>query len=93
MNKTQLIDAIAQKAGIRKSEATKALNGFIEVVTNALREGDPIALVGFGSFVVKKRSARTGRNPKTGVPLDISATSVPSFKAGKALKDAVRDAK
>lgn len=93
MNKTQLIDAIAQKAGIRKSEATKALNGFIEVVTNELREGAQVALVGFGSFVVKKRSARTGRNPKTGALLDISASSVPSFRAGKALKDAVRDSK
>ncbi|MDF2867298.1 MAG: DNA-binding protein HU-beta [Gammaproteobacteria bacterium] len=93
MNKTQLIDAIAQKAGIRKTDATKALNGLIEAVTKALRKGETVALVGFGSFVVRKRAARTGRNPKTGEPLKIDATRVPSFRAGKALKDAVRDAK
>lgn len=93
MNKTQLIDAMAQSAGIRKTDATKALNGFIEAVSKALRKGETISLVGFGSFVVRKRAARTGRNPKTGAPLKISATRVPSFRAGKALKDAVREGK
>jgi len=93
MNKTQLIDAMAQKAGIRKTDATKALNGLIEAVTTALRDGETISLVGFGSFQTRKRAARTGRNPKTGSPLKIAASRVPSFKAGKALKDAVREGK
>ncbi len=93
MNKTQLIDAIAQKAGIRKTDATKALNGLIEAVSEALHNDETVALVGFGSFVVRKRASRTGRNPKTGAPLKIAATRVPSFRAGKALKDAVRDGK
>jgi DNA-binding protein HU-beta len=93
MNKTQLIDAIAQISGLGKSASTKALNATIEAVTQALRQGDTVALVGFGNFVVTKRAARTGRNPKTGAPLKIAATRVPGFRAGKGLKDAVRDEK
>jgi DNA-binding protein HU-beta len=91
MNKSQLIDAIAQNSDIRKSDATKALNGFIKAVTDALGNNEDVVIVGFGSFVSRKRPARTGRNPRTGDPIKIAASRVPSFRAGKALKDALRD--
>ncbi|USZ15192.1 HU family DNA-binding protein [Moraxella sp. FZLJ2107] len=89
MNKTQLVDSIAQSAGLTKEQAAKALNAFTDSVTGALQRGDDVVLVGFGTFSVKKRAARTGRNPKTGETLEIAASKAPSFKAGKTLKDAV----
>lgn len=87
MNKSELIDNIAEKSGLNKTQASDALNAFIESVGEALENNDSISLVGFGTFSVKDRKARTGRNPKTGDPLEIPASKVPSFKAGKNLKD------
>ncbi len=89
MNKSELIEAIAASADIPKAAAGRALDAFIDTVTNALKEGDQVSLVGFGTYAVKDRAARTGRNPKTNEPIEIPAAKVPSFKAGKALKDAV----
>ncbi|CAM3930215.1 HU family DNA-binding protein [Psychrobacter arenosus] len=87
MNKSELIDNIAEKSGLNKTQAGDALNALIESVGEALENDDSISLVGFGTFSVKDRKARTGRNPKTGDPLEIPASKVPSFKAGKNLKD------
>ena len=87
MNKSESIDNIAEKSGLNKTQASDALNAFIESVGEALENNDSISLVGFGTFSVKDRKARTGRNPKTGDPLEIPASKVPSFKAGKNLKD------
>lgn len=89
MNKSELIDSIAEKSGLNKTQAGEALNAVMESVGEALEKGDSISLVGFGTFSVKARAARTGRNPKTGEPLQIKASKVPSFKAGKGLKDRV----
>ncbi|GGY40873.1 DNA-binding protein HU-beta [Bacterioplanes sanyensis] len=89
MNKSELIDAIAASADIPKAAAGRALDAMIESIGGALKEGEQVALVGFGTFQVKERAARTGRNPQTGAPIEIKAAKVPSFKAGKALKDAV----
>ncbi|GAA5218935.1 HU family DNA-binding protein [Corallincola platygyrae] len=89
MNKSQLIDKIAEGADISKASAGRALDSFVDAISAALKEGDQVALVGFGSFVVRERAARTGRNPQTGATIDIAAAKVPAFKAGKALKDAV----
>ena len=89
MNKSELIDAIAQKGGLTKVDAGKALDATIESISAAFKAGDTVTLVGFGSFSVKERAARTGRNPKTGAELKIPASKVPSFKAGKGLKDSV----
>ena len=89
MNKSELIDAIANDADISKASAGRALDSVIETVTSALAKGDSVSLVGFGTFSVKKRAARTGRNPQTGATIQIKAANVPGFKAGKALKDAV----
>lgn len=89
MNKTELIDAIAESADISKAAAGRALNGTLEAITNALVEGDTVTLIGFGTFSVRDRAARTGRNPQTGKPIDIPASKVPAFKAGKSLKEAV----
>ncbi|MBU2917388.1 DNA-binding protein HU-beta [Psychrosphaera sp. F3M07] len=88
MNKSQLIEKIAEGADISKASAGRALDSFIESVTGALKDGDSVALVGFGTFAVRERAARTGRNPQTGASIEIAAANVPSFKAGKALKDA-----
>ncbi|GHB61690.1 DNA-binding protein HU-beta [Psychrosphaera saromensis] len=88
MNKSQLIEKIAEGADISKASAGRALDSFIESVTGALKESDSVALVGFGTFAVRERAARTGRNPQTGASIEIAAANVPSFKAGKALKDA-----
>ena len=88
MNKGQLIDNIAESADISKAAAGRALDAFIESVTGALVEGDSVSLIGFGAFSVKERAARTGRNPQTGATIQIAAAKIPSFKAGKALKDA-----
>lgn len=89
MNKTELIEAIAASADIPKTTAGKALDAVIDSITNALKSGDSVVLVGFGTFAVKERAARTGRNPKTREEIAIPASKVPGFKAGKALKDAV----
>ncbi|MEH6636552.1 MAG: HU family DNA-binding protein [Halioglobus sp.] len=89
MNKTELIDAIATAADLPKASAGRALDAVIESVTGALAKGDQVALVGFGTFSVKHRSARSGRNPQTGATIQIAESNVPSFKAGKALKDSV----
>jgi len=89
VNKSELIDAIAAEAKLTKADAGDALDATIAVVTQTLKKGDKIALVGFGTFQVDKRAARKGRNPQTGKPLSIPATNVPKFKPGKTLKDAV----
>ncbi|WP_323843939.1 HU family DNA-binding protein [Microbulbifer magnicolonia] len=89
MNKSELIEAIAASADIPKAAAGRALDAMVESITNALKQGDQVALVGFGTFAVKERAARTGRNPRTGDPIEIAAAKIPNFKAGKALKDAV----
>ncbi len=88
VNKSQLVDQIADNADISKAAAGRALDALVETVTETLKSGDQVTLVGFGSFVVRERAARTGRNPKTGEAIEISAAKVPAFKAGKALKDA-----
>jgi DNA-binding protein HU-beta len=89
VNKSELIDAIAAKADISKAASGRALEAFTEAVTGALKNGESVALIGFGTFSVKARSARTGRNPQTGATIEISAANVPAFKAGKALKESV----
>ena len=89
MNKSELIDAIAASADLPKAAAGRALDAVIESITGALKAGDSVVLVGFGTFAVKERAARTGRNPKTGDTIEIAAANVPGFKPGKALKDAV----
>ena len=89
MNKTELVDAIAAKTELSKKDAEKALKAFVDVVTDELKKGGKIQLVGFGTFEVSERAAREGRNPLTGEPMKIAASKAPKFKAGKALKDAV----
>lgn len=89
MNKSELVAAMAAKAEISKKDAEKALKAFEEVVTEELAQGGKIQLVGFGTYDVTERAARTGRNPQTGEPMDIPASKAPRFRAGKALKDAV----
>lgn len=89
MNKSELIDAIAESADISKAAAGRAVDAVVESVTGALKKGDQVTLIGFGTFSVKERAARTGRNPQTGAEIQIAAAKIPSFKAGKALKDAV----
>lgn len=89
MNKSELVDAIAQSANITKAEAGDALDGALTAIKNALSRNDTVTLVGFGTFKVSERAARTGRNPRTGETIEIKAARVPKFTAGKALKDAV----
>ncbi|SHI08418.1 nucleoid-associated protein HU-beta [Ferrimonas marina] len=89
MNKSQLIDQIASGADISKAAAGRALDSFIDSITESLKNGDKISLVGFGTFEVRERAERTGRNPQTGKEIKIAAAKIPAFKAGKALKDAV----
>lgn len=89
MNKSELIDAIAKEAGLTKADAGKALDAITSSVAGALKSGDSVSLIGFGTFKVSKRAARTGRNPRTGQELKIAASNAPVFSAGKALKDAV----
>ncbi|MCW8877681.1 MAG: DNA-binding protein HU-beta [Kangiellaceae bacterium] len=89
MNKSELVDAIASGADISKASAGRALDAMLDSITETLRKGDQVALVGFGTFSVKDRAARTGRNPQTGKTIEIPAARVPGFKAGKGLKDAV----
>lgn len=89
MNKTELIAAIAEKTELSKKDSEKALKAFIDVVTEELKKGEKIQLVGFGTFEVSERAAREGRNPQTGAVMKIPASKAPKFKAGKALKDSV----
>jgi DNA-binding protein HU-beta len=89
MNKAELIEAMAESADISKAAAGRALDGMVEAITDAMKKGDSLSLVGFGTFSVKERAAREGRNPQTGETIQIKASKIPSFKAGKALKDAV----
>ena len=89
MNKAELINAAADKAGLSKKDTAAAVDAAIKAITEALAAGDKVQLVGFGSFEVKKRAARVGRNPKTKEPIEIPASTVPVFKAGKVLKDIV----
>ena len=89
MNKTELIEAVAKQAKISKADAGKAVNAITSSITKALKKGDSVTLIGFGTFKVTKRAARTGRNPQTGKELKIAARKAPGFSAGKGLKDAV----
>lgn len=89
MNKTELVAGVAEKAGLTKKDAERAVNALFDCVQQALAGGEKVQLIGFGTFEVKKRAARKGRNPRTGQDIEIPASSSPSFKAGKALKDAV----
>ena len=89
MNKTELVAAIAAKAGISKKDAEASANSFVEAITEAMVNGDKVQLVGFGTFEVRDRPARTARNPRTGEEIKVPASKAPAFKAGKALKDSV----
>jgi DNA-binding protein HU-beta len=89
MNKGELISAIAESAEMTKADAGRAVDAFVSVVTKALKKGDTVSLIGFGTFSVRKRAARVGRNPRTGEDIKIKASKTPAFKAGKALKDGV----
>ena len=89
MNKSELIDAVASASDLSKADASRAVDGVIGAVTQALKSGEQVTVVGFGTFLVRQREARSGRNPRTGETIQIKASKVPAFKAGKALKDAV----
>ncbi|MEJ2173175.1 MAG: HU family DNA-binding protein [Woeseiaceae bacterium] len=89
MNKGELVDAVAGAAGLSRADATKAVDGVLDAITGTLANGGSVSLVGFGTFSVKARAARMGRNPRTGEAIQIKASNVPGFKAGKGLKDAV----
>ena len=89
MNKTQLVEAVVEKSGLKKKDAEAAVNAVTEAIAEALKAGDKVQLVGFGTFEVKERAAREGRNPKTGETIKIGASKRPIFSAGKALKDSV----
>ena len=90
MNKTELVDAIAKKAGLTKAQAARALDAFLDTVEETLKQGGSVVLVGFGTFTVKERRERQGRNPRTGEPMVIPAAKVPAFRPGKKLRDAVQ---
>ncbi len=90
MNKTDLVNAVAEKAELSKKDAGKAVDAIFESVTDSLKNGEKVQIIGFGNFEVRDRSARKGRNPQTGEEIQIPASKVPAFKAGKALKDAVK---
>ena len=89
MNKAELIDAVADAADISKAAAARSIDTVLEVITESLKKGDAVTLVGFGTFNVRRREARTGRNPRTGEPIQIKASNLAVFKAGKGLKDAL----
>lgn len=91
MNKVELIDLMAQNAEITKAAASRALDAFLEGVTSSLQSGDPVVIINFGTFTIKDRAARKGRNPSTGAEINIAAAKVVGFKAGKALKEAVKE--
>ncbi|HGJ5884880.1 HU family DNA-binding protein [Arsenophonus nasoniae] len=90
MNKTELINKVSKKSGLAKKDAEKAVNAFTETITESLKLGNSVQIVGFGSFQVKQRAEREGRNPQTGKAIKIAATNIPSFKAGQKLKDVVK---
>lgn len=90
MNKGQLIDAISEKAGLTKADAKKAVEAFVSTTSETLKSGDKLALIGFGTFSISERSARTGRNPRTGEPMEIAAKKTVKFKAGSELSDSVQ---
>ncbi|MEX2460981.1 MAG: HU family DNA-binding protein [Paenibacillaceae bacterium] len=90
MNKSELISKVAELSELSKKDATKAVDSVFEAISEALKGGDKVQLVGFGNFEVRERSARKGRNPQTGQEIEISASKVPSFKPGKALKDSIQ---
>ena len=89
MNKQELIGSVAETTGLGRSDASKAVEGVFDAITNALKKGDEVRLVGFGTFSCSKRKASTGRNPRTGEPMQIKESTQPKFKAGKGLKDSV----
>ena len=89
MNKSDLIEAMADSADISKAAAGRALDGLLDAITASVKNDDPVSIVGFGTFLLRERAARTGRNPKTGKTIEIAASKTPAFKAGKAFKDAV----
>lgn len=91
MNKTELVAAVAEQAGLSRKDAEAAVKAFTDVISNELKKGEKIQLVGFGTFEVSERGAREGRNPKTGESMSIAACKTPKFKAGKALKDLVNE--
>ena len=91
MNKTELVAAVAEQADISKKDAEKVLKAFVDVVTEEMKKGEKVQLVGFGTFEVSERAAREGRNPQTGASMVIEASKAPKFKAGKALKDLVNN--
>lgn len=91
MNKTELVSAVAEQAQISKKDAEKAVSAVVDTITNALKEGEKVQLVGFGTFEVRQREARQGKNPRTGEAISIPASKAPAFKAGKALKDTVNN--
>ncbi len=91
MNKAELISAAAEKAGLSKKDTEKAINAMVDTIVLAMRRNDKVQMIGFGSFEVKERAARMGRNPRTGEEQEIPAARVPQFKAGKALKDAINE--
>ena len=89
MNKTELVAAVAEKAALSKKDAEKAVSAVVDTITAALADGDKVQLVGFGTFEVRERAARTGKNPRTGAAINIEASKVPAFKAGQAFKNTV----
>ncbi len=89
MNKSELVSKVAEKSGLTKKDTERAINSFIEVVQESLAQGEPVVILGFGTFSVRDRAAREGRNPRTGEPIQIPAGKMPVFKPGKGLKDAV----
>jgi DNA-binding protein HU-beta len=89
VNKTELVDAVAENADLSKASAARAVDAALDAISGSLSKGDQVALVGFGTFVVRDRAARSGRNPRTGETIEIAAAKIPAFKPGKALKDAV----
>ena len=91
MNKTELVAAVAEQGEVSKKDAEKVLKAFVDVVTEELKKGEKVQLVGFGTFEVSERAAREGRNPQTGATMEIKASKAPKFKAGKALKDMINE--
>lgn len=89
MNKSELVDAVAESADLSKAAAGRAVDSMVGAITDSLKQGEQVTLVGFGTFLIRERAARTGRNPRTGEAIEIAAAKNPAFKAGKALKDAV----
>ncbi|HPQ95281.1 MAG: HU family DNA-binding protein [Thiothrix sp.] len=89
MNKTEMIDAVSARSGLTKADADRAYKAFVEVITEQLIKGEQVSLIGFGTFLVRERQARSGRNPRTGEAISIESAKIPAFKAGKAIKDAV----